>query len=199
MHSGSLDSRLAAILVDDPIRRRCLEVAHEVCAGVGVGQYLLAAGFVRNAVWDYLHEQSPAALNDVDLIYMGPQISAQAAQKDSDWLTQAREVERYICSALSERMPEVNWEVRDQRRMHLKHGDAPYTNLPEAMAAWPEKETAIGVRHAADGQLDVVSSWGLESLFALKLTPSAAHKLHSFQQRVHSKQWLQRYPRLSLS
>lgn len=208
----SLEARLADILLGDPDRRACLQQAAKVCQALGIEDYLLAAGFVRNAVWDSLHGNATSALNDVDLIYLGEPLAASHFNSDpalEEWLRRARLREQQLTYALNAAMPEVPWEVRDQRRMHLKHGDGPYHTLADAMAAWPEKETAVGVRLQLGpdsfeaGQLpqrlSIVAPWQLESLFALKLTPSPYRAKDVFLTRVQHKGWLLRYPRLTLA
>lgn len=67
-----------------------------------IPQAFLAAGFVRNLVWDALHhKETPTPLNDLDVIYF-----------DSD----ESDPERYKAYELElqELMPEANWQVRNQ-------------------------------------------------------------------------------------
>nr|WP_253820887.1 nucleotidyltransferase family protein [Vibrio sp. 99-70-13A1] len=85
-------------------------------------QCFIAAGFVRNVVWDSLHNfEKPTPLNDVDVIYF-----------DSDELHS----ESYLLyeAQLSSWMPELNWQVRNQAVMHEHNGDAPYTSSLDAMS-----------------------------------------------------------------
>ncbi len=214
----ALEARLGAILRADPRRLACLEIAREACLAEGISDYLLAAGFVRNAVWDHLHGAAHSPLNDVDLIFMGSPQSEDGAlntESPSDGNSQAaKHQEQRLLLALKSaalrrsrasaaEVPDnasgaIPWEVKNQRRMHLKHGDAPYGSLMAAMAAWPEQETAVGVRLNPDGELEFQSAWGLESLFALKLTPAPGRPLAVFHQRLAQKDWLRRFPRLTV-
>ena len=214
----ALEARLGAILRADPRRLACLEIAREACLAEGISDYLLAAGFVRNAVWDHLHDAAHSPLNDVDLIFMGlsqRESSALNTERPDDGNSQtAKHQEQRLLLALKSaaltrsrasaaEIPDnltvdIPWEVKNQRRMHLKHGDAPYGSLIAAMAAWPEQETAVGVRLNPDGELEFQSSWGLESLFALKLTPAPGRSLAVFHQRLAQKDWLRRFPRLTV-
>jgi len=66
------------------------------------------------------------------------------------------------------------------------------------MSYWPEKETAVAVRITADSRIEVISAFGLESLFALQLTHNPRRELHTFHERVRAKQWLQQWPGLQL-
>lgn len=213
----ALEARLGAILRADPGRLACLEIAREACLAEGISDYLLAAGFVRNAVWDHLHDAAHSPLNDVDLIFMGSPQSEDGAlntESPSDGNSQAAKHQeqrlllalksaaltrsRASAAEIPDNLVDIPWEVKNQRRMHLKHGDAPYASLVEAMAAWPEQETAVGVRLNPDGELEFQSAWGLESLFALKLTPAPGRSLAVFQQRLAQKDWLRRFPRLTV-
>src|SRR5262245_735899 len=74
----------------------------------------IAAGFVRNRVWDHLCGIVPARpVADVDVVYF-----------DTGDPEGAREVAHE--SALRALSPRTPWQVRNQARMHLRHGDAPY-------------------------------------------------------------------------
>lgn len=82
--------------------------------------------------------------------------------------------------------------------MHQRNGDYPYTSTRNALLHWPETATAIAVRLGKEG-LDITAPYGLSDLFELRLRPTPAfegEKLNSFKQRVTTKQWLERYPKL---
>ncbi len=90
----------------------------------------IAAGFVRNLIWDHLHEfDSPSQLNDVDVIFF---------DRDETNFDISIEYEKY----LSKKIPELNWQVRNQVIMHERNEDPPYEDVVDAMSYWPEKETA---------------------------------------------------------
>lgn len=145
----------------------------------------VAAGFVRNMVWDRLHHHRVATeLNDVDVIYF------DSAERD---------VNAYLRyeTQLRTQMPQVNWQVRNQAVMHKRNGDPAYQNLIDAMSYWPEKETAVAVR-LVQGQLEAVSAFGFESLFRLEVTPNPKRDKAIFAERLHSKGWLTRWPQLTV-
>lgn len=159
--------------------------AVDCVAALRLSDAAVAAGFVRNLVWDALHElPEPTPLNDVDVVYFD-------ATEDEG---RQHRAERQLHAA----MTELNWQVRNQAIMHRRNGDRPYRNTLDAMRFWPEQETAVGVRRASDGGLDVVAAFGLESLFALQLTPNPARDRHVFEQRLAAKRWLERWPRLQV-
>ncbi len=176
----SLELRLIQLLASDPIRLRALAAVRRLNLPDG----WIAAGFVRNLVWDELH-QINTPLTDVDVIFYCP-------------LDLSKQRERAIEKQLSQIEPSIPWSVKNQARMHLKNEVAPYQNSLDAMSFWPEKQTAVAVKMDNRGQLKVVSCFDISVLFAKKIihNPSAPKQL--FEQRIQSKGWLTRWPRLTV-
>jgi len=167
-------------LKQDPIRMRALECVFQL----NLSQCYIAAGFVRNLVWDHLHDKPELSpLNDVDVIYFD-----QDEQDDQAYLMyEAR---------LKTMMPELNWQVRNQARMHIRNGDRPYKSSVDAMSYWPEKETAVAVRKSLHGQLECMSAFGFTSLLNLQLTYNPKREKGIFDTRMKSKQWLKKWANL---
>ncbi len=157
-----------------------------VCA-LALPDAWIAAGFVRDAVWDALHGRLAAApVGDVDVVWH------DAARRDPV-------LDRQWEHALRERLPDYDWSVKNQARMHVRNGDAPYPDVATAMRAWPETATAVAVRLGADDRLEVNAPYGLDDLFALVVRPTpgfVVRKRAVFDERVAGKRWLTRYPRL---
>lgn len=176
-------NRIIDLIIQDPVRVRALQCA----AKLDLPDWFLAAGFVRNLVWDQLHAMpKPTPLNDVDVIYF------DCSETDRDiYLTYELQ--------LTAMMPELNWQVRNQAFMHIRNGDNPYTNSLDAMSYWPEKETAIGVRLIEPQQYLCQSPFGYQSLFELKVTHNPKRCKAVFDQRVATKGWLTRWPKLTLA
>ncbi|TNE67605.1 MAG: nucleotidyltransferase family protein [Alphaproteobacteria bacterium] len=149
----------------------------------------VAAGFVRNRVWDSFYDPAPdAADSDIDVIYHDA--AAPDPQADVAWE-----------ALLSARMPGPMWQVRNQARMHVPAGDPPYRDIAAAMAHWPETATAVAVCLRPDGSLGVVAPFGLDDLFGHILRPTPAILKRDrgiFDKRVSEKEWLKRWPRLSV-
>lgn len=170
------------LLKRDPLRQKALETVAEL----ELPQGYLAAGFVRNLVWDHLHQKSvPTPLNDVDVIYF------DTREHDSQ---QCLEYE----NVLRTRMPQLNWQVRNQATIHSRNGDLPYKSSVDAMSYWPEKETAVGVRIVDEGQYELVSAFGFDSLFDLKITHNTKRSFAIFEQRISNKNWLKQWPKLEV-
>ncbi|WP_241238698.1 nucleotidyltransferase family protein [Colwellia sp. Arc7-635] len=138
----------------------------------------IAAGFVRNLVWDSLHQKlEPTTLNDVDVIYF------DANESSADKFI---EYER----KLTQLLPQLNWQVRNQALMHLKNNDEPYNSSLDAMSYWPEKETAVGIRQLSNGGFECIAAFGFDSLFKLQLTHNPKRLKSVFNHRINSKGWL---------
>lgn len=148
----------------------------------------IGAGFVRNGVWDALHGYDrPTPLNDVDVLYFDP-------------YDRSRETERRLEQRLERDMPGVPWSVRNQARMHLQNGDAPYRSVLDAMRCWPETATGVAVRLDRAGQVEFVAAHGIDDLVNLEVrpTPHFAGKLHAYRARMKKKRWTTIWPRLTV-
>lgn len=147
----------------------------------------IGAGFLRNALWDALHDRPwSAGDGDVDLIYFDPGNLDPATEKAHEAL-------------LRERAPDIIWSVKNQARMHLRNNDPPYRDSCDAMAHWPETCTAVAVRLRA-GAIELSAPYGFDDLLALRLrpTPAGLRKRAAFDARIQEKNWLRRWPRLHL-
>lgn len=172
--------RIITLIEKDELRVKALDCVQQL----NLPHCYLAAGFVRNLVWDHLHQKSVSTpLNDVDVIYF------DKTESNPDCY-------QIIESELSLLMPELNWEVRNQAIMHKRNGDKPYLNIIDAMSYWPEKETAVAIRKLDDGSYEYISAFGFQSLFNLQVTHNPKRSLGIFSDRVASKGWLAQWPNL---
>ena len=177
---------IESILRADALRWKLLRYA----AVLGLPDCWIAAGFVRNAVWDYLHQRPPAPPSgDVDVIWFDPALTDPVHDRAAERTLQALE-------------PGTRWSVKNQARMHLRNGDCPYRSASDAMCYWPETATAIAVRLTAKQRLEIAAPLGLQDLLTLTLRPGphfAGAKRPQFDERVRAKEWLHHWPRLALS
>ncbi|MBD3896888.1 nucleotidyltransferase family protein [Halomonas sp. ML-15] len=174
------EDRIYQWIEDDAERVRALSVA----ASLDLPDWCLAAGFVRNLVWDNIHGfASLTALNDIDLIYFDPKDSSEIR----DW-----QLEQKLRSVL-----DVPWSVKNQARMHKRNDDKPYTSTSDAMSYWVEVETAVGAAMNHSGNIVIVSPFGLSPLFNFTITMNTKRpKFKDFNERITSKRWLEIWPRL---
>ncbi|MBL4630984.1 MAG: nucleotidyltransferase family protein [Paraglaciecola sp.] len=142
----------------------------------------VAAGFVRNLVWDHLHNKN-TDLNDVDVIYY--------SQTDTQ-----SQLATNATSQLKKLLPEVNWQVKNQALMHIKRQHCQYANSRDAMTFWPEKETAVAVNIDKNGHFSILEPFALTSLFNGFITFNPKADAPVFWRRIEQKRWLTTWPRL---
>ncbi|TWD41099.1 hypothetical protein FB440_104265 [Vibrio crassostreae] len=169
--------------------RSLANAGYRLCISVGFTAVLCRCGLCEkprlgSPTWLYL--PSPPPLNDIDVIYFDPIDTSY----ESDLRYEA---------LLKQRLPELNWQVRNQACMHIRNGDEPYQGSLDAMSYWPEKETAVAIKQGLTGDIECNSAFGLESLFDLKVTPNPKRNRDIFDQRVQSKGWLTQWPKLTIS
>jgi len=177
------EAALSAMIADDPWMMRVLRTA----ATLDLPDWWIGAGFVRARVWDRLAElAAPTVLEDVDVIYHQAGDLSEGFEKEAE-------------RRLAEIDPAVPWSVKNQARMHLKNGDAPYRDLSDAIAHWLETATCLAARLDRAERLTIIAPWGLEDLMALRLrpTPSGLRRPDAYQARLKQKNWQARWPLLS--
>lgn len=179
-------ARLAALVAESPAH---LDLLARV-AELGLRDGWIAAGFVRDVVWNRLHDLPPALpRSDVDVVWHDPSMAEPA-----------------IDAALEDRLragrPDIDWSVKNQARMHLRNRSAPYLSTADAMSRWPETATATAVRLTAAGDVEVLAPLGLDDLFAMIVRPTphfrSTGQVPVMLDRVRDKDWLRRWPRLRL-
>lgn len=177
--------KLTKLLVQDENRIQLLQTVQALSRSSY--RLYVAAGFVRNLVWDSLHQyQFSTPLNDIDVIYFDDQV-------------EGLEIQRTIEKELSKQHPRYHWQVKNQAVMHTRNGDKPYKSLQDAMSYWPEKETAIAVRLLDNDQIEIVHAFELESLFEGVVSYNSKRDYQIFLNRVNQKQWLEKWPKLQLN
>ena len=152
----------------------------------------IAAGVIRNGIWSFLHGQDYLLDGaEVDVIFY----------LEHDQQVQAAKIQQYM----QQRLPNMQWDVTNQAVVHhwyrLDNGESiqPLKSIEHALSLWPETATAVAVKLNAEQDIEIVAPFGLNDLFELKLrwNPRLV-SLTVFEQRVVSKQWMQRWPKLSL-
>jgi hypothetical protein len=180
-HAGDL----MALLRADPERLRIIALVHSL----HLPDCWIAAGFVRNALWDSLHGRAPSSPSgDIDVIWFDP------SQQNAD-------ADLRIESRLNALDASIEWSVKNQGRMHVRNGDTPYQSAFDAMRFWPETATAVAVRCTDNGDLEFAAPFGLEDLYAAIVRPTprfAAEKRAQFDDRLQRKKWLSRWPALRI-
>jgi len=146
--------------------------------------YAIGAGFVRAAVWDVLTDRpKPTPLSDIDVLYFDPENCQECDEKQ-------------IEAQLKAQQPELPWSVKNQARMHLRNGDAPYRDTNEAIAHWLETPTCIAARLGPSGHVELLAPYGIDDLLTLRIRPtnSGRQKLDQYKERVTTKNWPTLWP-----
>lgn len=151
----------------------------------------IAAGFVRNYVWDIMHGYpAMTPLNDIDVIYYDAANQNEAFEKEQE-------------QKLATLVPGLPWSVKNQARMHVKNGDDPYDSIDTALKHWCETVTPVGVRMEADDTISLLAPLGLDDLLSLRCraTPfarSKPNKLKDYRDRMNEKKWWVTWPQVAV-
>ena len=163
-----------------------------IIRNLGLKDSWLAAGSVRNFIWNLLSDKSPFDREtDVDVIFFDPAISYE------DTLGIERK--------LKENFPQYQWELKNQVYMHLHSPHtAPYTSSRDAMSKYPERCTAIGLRLHADATLDLFAPYGLEDILNFQVSPTPhfienRDRMKLYQERMPKKKWQEKWKNLTFS
>ena len=149
-------SVIADIIAQDPVGMKQLRAVRTL----GLPDWCIAAGFVRNRVWDHLHGIfPPREPPDVDVLYYDKADLSKASEQAFE-------------ARLTARVP-VPWQVRNQARMHLPKNVPQHASTSDAMTYWLETVTAVGVRLEADDTLRVIAPLGTDDLLGLCCRPTA--------------------------
>ncbi|WP_404835270.1 nucleotidyltransferase family protein [Aeromonas media] len=179
---AQLQAHTEALLRADPLRMACLWAARELA----LPDWALGAGFVRNLIWDHLHQKAePTPLNDIDLIYLDPSDPEGVGEREHEaWL--------------AERLPGQRWEVRNQARMHVRQQVPPFASSLEALSHWVEVPTCIGVRLGADDEFQWLAPYGFGHNWSLQVSanPRCRQESRIFIDRIRDKQWQRIWPDL---
>jgi hypothetical protein len=173
---------IADIITQDPVAMIQLRAVRQLA----LPDWCIAAGFVRNRVWDHLHGIVPARQPvDIDVLYF-----------DAGDLSKGREIEHE--RRLGVLVPGLPWQVRNQARMHVWKDLPPHHDTADAMIYWLETVTAVGVRLEVDDQLTVVAPLGTDDLLGLCCRPTAFGRTrrHEYEARVTTKRWRELWPRV---
>lgn len=179
----SAEPRIYSILRSDPFRWHLLDIVR----ALDLPDSWIAAGFVRNAVWDHLHNRSPSRpTGDVDVLWHDPAQTDPAEDRKHEAALRAVE-------------PTIVWSVKNQARMHARNGDAPYASAVDAMRYWPETATAVAARRSGLDDCEIAGPFGFDDLVGLVLRPTprfSGEKRTIYEDRLRVKAWASSWPLL---
>ncbi|MBP1040550.1 nucleotidyltransferase family protein [Vagococcus sp. BWB3-3] len=179
------EADLIALFKSNATIEKILTIISEI---EGVTCYL-AAGTLRNFVWDCLAKKESSHLTDVDIIFFDTEVTYEETCQLEERLRQSH--------------PTFDWEVKNQVYMHQHNPKtAPYANLVESLSAFPETCTAIALRKVED-RYELLAPHGIADLVAFEVRPTEhfmgnSERLAIYRKRVIDKQWQNIWPRLRL-
>ncbi|WP_404402402.1 nucleotidyltransferase family protein [Pelagibacterium halotolerans] len=175
-----MDGHLKWAGKSDTVQRAALESivrGHDVLMDVLVGlremdlpDHLIGSGAIYNAVWSHLTGKPLlTGTKDIDVIYFdGSDLSYEAEDRV------IRTVENRFADL------SVPVEVRNQARVHLWFPDRfgfavpPLARTKDALLRYASKTHAVAVRLETDDSLTIEAPFGLEDMFAFRITPNHA-------------------------
>lgn len=176
----------------DEVRRALLGTAWfrevlDAAAALELPHWWVAAGAVRDAVWDARYGLGEHPPRDVDVIWFDPR-----AERDADGEAELR---------LGARLPEVRWDVKNQAHVHRWYPARfglevePFQSTLDAVATFPEPASCVAVRLDGHGEFVVAAPHGLDDLLAgiWRHNPQRATFQH-FADRVARKRPAERWP-----
>jgi hypothetical protein len=180
----ALADRLETILRQAPLRMQALAIVRSL----NLPDWAIGAGFIRAAVWDALSGFTTAsAVDDIDVLYFDA--TDRSTERESEIEKRLRDIE-----------PTLPWSVRNQARMHLRNGDAPYASTADALRFWLETPTCVAVRIDADDRFEIMAPYGLEDLFAMTIRPTPRGRVRhtEYSARITEKKWHERWPNVTV-
>lgn len=197
------EQEILALISDDRERMIILQAVSDLA----LDDWWIGAGFVRNKVWDALFGYGVSTkLNDVDVVYW-KSLSSYGLSKDqliekiqNEEENPVWDEENAYTERLTQQLPDVTFEVKNQARMHLwsKRGSErkPYHSAAEAMADWVETATAIGVSLDNTGSLILCATHGINDLVQGIIRPVKPELEALALERATTKGWLTLWPAL---
>jgi len=180
-----MQARLFALLGADARVIATLETVRRI----GPAGAYVAAGFVRNRVWDSFYADGRAYPDlDIDVVYFDANETGKAPEARFE-------------AALEAALPCGLWQVRNQARMHEFGGHPPFSDMTDALMHWAETATTVGVRLDAAGHMEAIAPFGFDDLFShiLRITPvMKRHDPMGFDARLARKKWQARWPNLTV-
>lgn len=158
------ETALIGIVRDSPLLMEALRRAR----AMDLPDWRIVSGAVYNTVWNVLTGRPPlTGIKDVDLFYWD----------DSDLSYEAEDAVIRRGETVFAGLP-LPVEIRNQARVHLwfeNHFSTPYPPLrssAEGVDRFASKTHAVAVRLEADGAISVYAPYGLDDLFAFRITPN---------------------------
>ena len=157
---------------------------------VNLPQGCIAAGAIRNSVWQTLHGQKIVLDSDVDVVFF----DEYADIKES----------KIIENQLSKLNPTVNWQVKNEAYMadYDFPGVPKFKSVEDAISNFVETPTSVAAYLSQDNQINLIAPYGLDDLVSMVVKPvprfSEGKWRDVYLNRMRQKQWLIKWPNLTI-
>ncbi len=176
------ETRLEGIVRSDPLMMRLLTAAREI----DLPDWAIGGGTVRSLVWDVLHDHNERTqAPDVDVLYF-------------DAADIGKETELTAEKDLAALVPDVEWDVKNQARVHMWRPVPPSTSTWDGLLSWSEPATAVAIRLLPNDELEILAPYGLDDLFGMVFRPTGRIPFHEYLDRVERKAIARRWPRVTV-
>lgn len=176
------ESRLTEIVRADPLMMRLLNAVRSIA----LPDWAIGGGTVRSLVWDALHEHAERTeAPDVDVLYF----DANDLSKDTELAAE---------KDLTALVPEVEWDVKNQARVHLWRSIPASSSTLNGLLTWSEPATAVAIRLLDDDGLEILAPYGLDDLFDMVFRPTDHIPFDEYLERVEKKALTSRWPRVTV-
>lgn len=177
----TLEQKLITIIKNDEWMMHVLKMVSDL----KLPDCWIGAGFIRNKVWDVLHNKERTLLNDIDIIYF-------------DKNKPDKEYDIHIENQLKKVSSDLNWSVKNQARMHHRNGHKPYTDCNHAISFWPETATSIAIRLCDNDHIEYIAPYDLNDLFDLLVIPTPEFDIKTYTDRIVKKGWKETWRKLEI-
>ncbi len=154
-------------------------------------QGALAAGSIRNTVWQVLSHQPIRLNSDIDVVFFDQD------RPYSDNLI--------IQDQLKQRLPQYEWQVKNEVYMNTHNFDdvSPFTSVADAIGHFVETPTCVGAFLNQREQIELIAPHGVDDLVNFICRPITLYQqdndyLAIYQQRMADKQWQKQWPQLTI-
>ncbi|WP_203640581.1 nucleotidyltransferase family protein [Levilactobacillus andaensis] len=181
------ESQVLSIIRNTPELMRILTLIRDCHLKQGA----LAAGSIRNTVWQVLSGQPVSLGSDIDVVFFDPDRPASDDLK--------------IYAQLTQLAPEYQWQVKNEVYMaHYNFPDTPeFTSVADAIGHFVEVPTCVGAYLDGDA-LKLIAPHGVDDLVNFRCRPIPFYQQDErhraiYRQRMATKQWQKKWPQLQVA
>lgn len=178
------EQQIIFLIQNDPEMMDILKVVESM----KLPDWIICAGFIRNKVWDSIHNfKLKTQPSDIDIFFY------DSSNKEAGIDIKAK---------LKKIRPKIDWEIENQAYSHEINNDEKYSCTLDALSKLPETVTATGVK-IIDGKIELVAPHGINDLVNCIIRPTPFFYEHPERkqiliERLHQKKQFTKWPKLKV-